>query len=192
MILKNKYFVFFYFFCGLFFSCQHEVVTSDQNGESIQNAKIYVFSQEIYQQKITVNILSQANKQKMTFDGALKKSSSQLSLYAFGPFGTTLFTLKDSNGHIDYVANVKELKDKREFILKLYPAIKKIFLLKTTDPDFINKNFKIQLEDPLASVNVVLSKTNSKNNDLVDLISVQKENYFEFIIENINEDIGRH
>ena len=189
-MLINKYFLFLNIFCGFVFSCQHEIITADNGGKSHESVKDQVFNQEIYQQKITVHIFSGAHAQKMTFDGALKKSDFQLSLYAFGPFGTTLFKLQDSSGHIEYTANVKELKDKREFILKLYPAIKKIFLLKTADAEFISKKFKMQLEEPLSIVNVTLSKINSKNKDLVDLISVQKENYFEFIIENINDNLN--
>lgn len=158
-------------FCLLLSSCQTMPTAS-----GIPEDKDLAFPREIYKQKIT--ILIKKEDKKMSFDGAIKKNSEVFSLFAFSSMGIRIFTLKDDYKNIEFVSHVQALEDKKEFILKLYPVIKKIFTLKTTDADFQKRQFIYQLEHPIGDVEV-------KINEKASEISVRKDKYFEFNIENL-------
>lgn len=158
-------------FCLLLSSCQTMPTTS-----GIPDDKDLAFPREVYKQKIT--ILIKKEDKKMSFDGAIKKNSEVFSLFAFSSMGIRIFTLKDDYKNIEFVSHVQALEDKKEFILKLYPVIKKIFTLKTTDADFQKRQFVYQLEQPIGDVEV-------KINEKATEISVSKDKYFEFNIENL-------
>jgi hypothetical protein len=170
----------------LFVSCQFFHVKPTDKVQSTSPNSNFVFDQNIYQQKISIHIMN-ADEKTMTFDGAIKRSNLNLSLYAYTAVGFRIFTLNDRDGQIKFESHVSQIEDKKEFILKLYPVIKKIFMLKLSDKDFINRKFSYQLEEPIGNVEVQL-----KNRDLtlgaetrVNLITVTKEKYFEFKIINL-------
>ena len=138
-----------------------------------------VYPQEIYRQEISVWI--KKDDQKMSFSGALKKNPKSFSLFAFTSLGLRIFTLKDdNNGRIEFVSHVAALDDKKDFILKLYPVIKKIFTLRLNDPNYIKRKFDYKIENPIGQVEVEIDSTGSN-------ILVIKPNYFEFKMKNLDD-----
>lgn len=176
-----KYLVCVFFFALWILSCQTKQLMESQ--PVLEKENQLVFSENKYLQKISIYLKNEDNK-KISFDGAIKKTNQTLSLYAFTSAGFRIFTLNDNNGKVEFYDHLNQFTDKKEFILKLYPVIKKIFTLKKTDQEFLNKSFFYELEKPIGLVEVALQSQNKGNE--INLIKVIKDKYFEFIIENLN------
>lgn len=176
------------------FSCQNLPKADVPLSESQKQNDHLLFPLEVYKQKISITTYAQSTEEKkaqkvdqkqdpkaeekiFSFDGALKKNADTFSLYAFGPMGSTLFVLKDDlKGNIDIDVKVNELKDKKEFILKLYPAIKKAFLLEKNSVEAQRGFFKQTLENPIGEIDIALEKNK---------VSFLKQGYFKFTVINL-------
>lgn len=130
-----------------------------------------------YQQKIKVTRSDQEN----TFDGVLVSLKDSMGVYAFGPLGAKVFTLKEKykTNEISFETPMEIIADKKDFIYKLYPAIKRIFLIKKSEYEK-SSEFDMKLEFPLSTVHI---KINHKDKNQYE-VSIKKEGHFTFIVTN--------
>lgn len=118
--------------CVLFFvSCVHKP-TPDLTSSIKQNS---IFPNGLYKQDIAVTYVNkEGKKESHSFNGILRKSSSEIFLYCYVGFGISLFKLKDNfKDPVSFVASESRIEKNKDFFLKMYPIIKEILLLQKND-----------------------------------------------------------
>lgn len=107
-----------------------------------------LFPTGVYHQNIQVTYLLEGKKQSASFQAILKKTESEFSMYAFVGFGMSLFKIRElQNKPLQFETSEPRILEKKEFFLKIFPLIKKIFALQKKDITDKNLPLKFYQED---------------------------------------------
>lgn len=168
--MKICFYLFLLF--GLLTSCQSQLTKPFYPA----NENLY-FPKELYKQLVKIEYQENNQSRSATFQGALKKSSTELVITAISPVGLTLFTLKDNfKGDIKLETSFELDSQKQKMILKLYPAIRKAYFLKKDSVEVLNQGFDENVGLPIGTVHVAIQNQQ---------VSIEKQPYFKVTIENL-------
>lgn len=148
-----------------------------------------VFANGLYKQDIAVTYLNkEGKKESHTFNGILKKSSSEIYLYCYVGFGISLFKLKDNfKDPVSFVASEARIEKNKEFFLKMYPIIKEILLLQKSDSRLKDGRMTIDMQPENFPVTIQIAS--EKLGPVPKMIVFENAEHFRFEIVNTEFDI---
>ncbi|MFZ3231633.1 MAG: hypothetical protein WA160_15600 [Pseudobdellovibrio sp.] len=158
------------------FSCSHKSIAPiSETNDMFQNG--------VYKQTIEVTYKKDGKTESNSFNGILKKSSTEIYLYCYVGFGISLFKLKDNfKEPILFVANEERIEKNKDFFIKMYPIIKEILFLKRNDPKLIKNQMVILMPPEQFKVHVSVSV--EKIGDIPKVITIENVEHFRFVITN--------
>jgi hypothetical protein len=101
-------------------ACAHHTVAPIKN-----ETRTTLIPRGTHQQTVTVHV-KKGDQRQMRFSGVLEVREDHTTLIGLTPFGSTLFRVKDSGGHIEFETENEQMKKAAPYIQKTFEPIREM------------------------------------------------------------------